>query len=575
MAFDPGAPVGNTSLTHFDVLIIGSGAGGGALAHVLTKNGLKVLVLEAGANWFQGLDGAAAPIPAFAKDELKLNDRRLIHPPKEFQPRTFRHSPADGDRLLAGDVNPLPQTVGGGSIHADLKMPRFMEQDFKMGTLGAGAGFAGTNFADWPIDYPTLEPYYAYAEKVIGVQGTVGANPFEAPRSGPFPMPPGVGMYAALKLAAAATTLGYHPFPYPTAVNSQDYDGRPACVDCGLCSGYGCPSNAKGSSAVTTLRKALLSGNCLLLPQTRVSKLVLSADGTQITGVQAIDPNGNAVTYSAGKYALCASAIEDARLCWMSGSASSPIGNSSGAVGSNLMFHYQTVCVGVFEERIHSYRGRSVTHGIADFRGTPGSAANPLGGIMELTGFTDGPLTNAELMLEALQLYPEPFDGARLKALIRQAPFGDRTAALTMQAEDAPQLTNKVDLDPAYKDIDGLPVARITYQNSQFEIGARDFYKPKMAQIMNAAGAKYVFFKSADDPSISAHIMGTLRFGSDPSASVCDANGRFHDIQNLYCADGGLFPTSSGFNPTMTIIALATWVGANIANPGAPGQAIS
>ena len=92
---------------------------------------------------------------------------------------------------------------------------------------------------------------------------------------------------------------------------------------------------------------------------------------------------------------------------------------------------------------------------------------------------------------------------------------------------------------------------------------------------MSGAGAKWVFFKSADDPSVSAHILGTLRFGADPAASVCDRTGRFHDLGNLYCADGALFPTSSGFNPTMTIIALSMWVGANMANPAAPLQAIS
>ena len=572
MAFDPSAPVGNTSLTTFDVLVVGSGAGGGAAAYILTKAGLKVLVLEAGANWYQNLgDANNQPVPAYSNDELKLNDRGMFDPPTEFQPRTYRHSPADGDRIaaLTGDVNPLPQTVGGASIHADLKMPRIMEQDFMMGTLQAGAMFPGTNFADWPINYQTLEPFYTYAENTIGVQGTAGANKFEAARSAPFPMPPGVPMYCAEKLSKAATALGYAPFPYPTAVNSQDYDGRPACVDCGLCSGYGCPSNAKASSAVTTLRKALLTGNCLLLPQTRVTKLLVNGAGNSITGVNAIGPTGNAVSYTATRYVLATTPIEDARLLWMSGNGA-PIGNSSGYVGRNLMFHFQTICLGVFNERIHAYRGRAVTHGIADFRGVPNSTTNPLGGIIELSGFTDGALTNAEDYVEALTTLPVPFDGNRLKALIRQSPFGDRTAAMTMQAEDAPQLTNVVDLNPAYKDIDGLPVPRITYMNSNFELSARNFYMPKMQAIMTGAGAPWVFFKSPDDPSVSAHILGTLRFGTDPTSSVCNQAGQFHDIGNLFAADGSLFPTSTGFNPTMTIIALSMWVAANMVNATAP-----
>jgi paromamine 6'-oxidase/6'''-hydroxyneomycin C oxidase/2'-deamino-2'-hydroxyparomamine 6'-oxidase len=129
-------------------------------------------------------------------------------------------------------------------------------------------------------------------------------------------------------------------------------------------------------------------------------------------------------------------------------------------------------------------------------------------------------------------------------------------------------------LDPAYIDIDGLPVPRITYQNSNFELSARTFYKPKMSAIMSGAGANWVFFKSIDDPSVSKHILGTLRFGADPTSSVCDPTGKFHDIGNLFAADGALFPTATGFNPTMTIIALSMWVGANMVNPSSPTQAI-
>jgi gluconate 2-dehydrogenase alpha chain len=573
MAFDPAAPVGNTSLSQFDVLVVGSGAGGGAIAHVLTKAGKKVLILEAGANWYQGLDDAKnQPVPAWSNDELKMNIRGIFDPPTEFQPRTYRVHSTDTTYAAVGDVNPLPQTVGGASVHADLKMPRFMQQDFMMGTLGAGTNFPGTNFADWPITYEDLEPFYAYAEKVVGIQGLAGANPFEAPRSGPFPMPPGVPMYCAVKLSDGATSLGFHPFPYPTAVNSEPYDGRPACVDCGLCSGYGCPNNAKGSSAVSTLRQALLTGNCLLLPQTRVSRL--NMNGSSIASVSAINPEGQPVTYSADTYVLACSPIEDVRLLMLSGEGGLPIGNSSGQVGQNLMFHLQNICVGVFNERIHAHRGRAVTHGIADFRGVPNSMTNPLGGIIELSGFTDGPVADALDNIQAVTMPPLSFDGKRLKALIRQSPFGQRTAAMTMQAEDAPQRTNNVLLDPMYKDIDGLPVPLITYNNSQFELFARSVYNPKMIDIMKAAGALYAFMNPINSPSQSAHILGTLRFGAEQSSSVCDMTGKFWDIGNLYAADASLFPTSSGFNPTLTIIALSMWVGANMVSPGSPTAAI-
>ena len=171
-------------------------------------------------------------------------------------------------------------------------------------------------------------------------------------------------------------------FPYPTAVNSVPYDGRPACVDCGFCSGYPCPTNAKGSTAVTMLRKALLSGNCQLRAETRVVKLVVNGAGNAITGVEAIDPTGARVTFTADRYVLAASPIEDARLLLLSGG----LGNSSGMVGRNLMFHYQTIALGIFDERVHGYRGRTVAHGFADFRGVPNDPTHPLGGIVEISG---------------------------------------------------------------------------------------------------------------------------------------------------------------------------------------------
>src|SRR5207245_1334252 len=136
-------------------------------------------------------------------------------------PRTWRNSPSDGDRTYVGDVNTLPKTVGGGCVHADLKMPRFQVDDFHLGTLLGSVPNA--SFADWPVDYDMLEPFYAYVETALGIQGESGTNPFEAPRKTPFPMPPGVPMYSGLKVSDGAKKLGLHPFAYPTAVNSRPY----------------------------------------------------------------------------------------------------------------------------------------------------------------------------------------------------------------------------------------------------------------------------------------------------------------------------------------------------------------
>ncbi|HVY46401.1 MAG TPA: GMC family oxidoreductase [Minicystis sp.] len=567
------AVVGNASLSHFDVLVIGSGAGGGAVTEVLCRLGKKVLVLEAGANHFDGLDDPTRqPTTTFSNDELKLSFRNFIYPDPVAEPRTWRNRPSQGDRTFVGDVNGLPKTVGGGAVHADLKMPRFMPDDFHLGTLLKDK--SGTSFADWPVDYDMLEPFYAYVERVIGVQGdSIAGDPFAGPRSTPYPMPPGLGMYVALKVADGARALGLHPFAYPTAVNSMPYDGRPACVDCGYCSGYACPSNAKGAPPVTTLRRALLTGNCQLRPETRVVELVMNGKKNAVTGVVAIGPDGKRATFSADRYVLAASPIEDARLLFLSDRAGAGVGNSSGQVGRNLTFHLQTGAVGVFEERVHGHRGRTVTHGFSDFRGKPNDADHPLGGIVEISG-SEFPIEEAARYVQIMKLIGG-FDGALLKRLMRQSPGRDRIAALALQAEDAPQSTNRVDLDPAVRDVDGLPVPRITYENHPFELHARKVYGPKLVELLGAAGALYAFVAPKDAIPASAHVMGTLRFGKDPKASVCDENGRFHDVGNLYAADGSLFPTSSGFNPTLTLMALATRVACAMVFPGAPEQGLA
>jgi choline dehydrogenase-like flavoprotein len=564
-------PVGNLALSRFDVLVIGSGAGGAAVAHLLTAHGKKVLVLEAGANHFEGLDDATRPPSTrFSNDELKYL-RYFVTPDPLVDPRTWRQTEADGPRSFVGEVNSLAKTVGGGAVHADLKMPRFLPQDFHLGT--ALGDVTGASFADWPVDYAALEPFYTYVEKVMGVQGQAGVDPFEGQRSAPFPMPPGLPMYGTLLVNQGLASLGYHPFPFPAAVNSRPYDGRPPCVDCGYCSGFGCPSHAKGSPAVTTLRRALLSGNCQLLPQTKARRLIMSGDGTQVMGVAAIGPDGAEQVFTADQYVLAASPIEDARLLLLSDPQGAGVGNSSGLVGRNLMFHFETDAVGIFDERLHGHRGRAISHGFNDFRGVPGDASRPLAGIVEISG-SEGPLAEARYYTQIMRELHQ-FDGARLKKLMRQSPLRDRIVVLSLLAEDAPQPTNRIDLDPEVRDLDGLPVPRVTYKNHAFELSARDFYAPKLLEILGAAGARYGALAPPDEIPTTAHIMGTLRFGADPKTSVCDATGRLHDVGNLSVADGALFPTSSGFNPTLTIVAVAMRVAGEMLFPGSPEKALS
>jgi gluconate 2-dehydrogenase alpha chain len=573
--------LGNRSITHFDLCIVGSGAGGATAAHVLTAGGKNVLVLECGPLTHEHLDDPKhEPVPLHSNDELKDEVREWIDQLGDLEPRTFRRG-SSGGATLNDDVNLLPKLVGGAFVHADCKVPRFNKVDFQLKTTigallavtpglavpGFGADAASANFADWPFTYDDLEPFYVEVEQLYGVQGADSgplANPYASARSRPYPMAPGVPMYFALRLAEGARQTSLFgtplsPHAYPGTQASRPYDGRPPCVDCGLCSGFGCPTNSKGGPLVS-LRKALLSGRCQLRYNAQVVELVHS--GTQVTAVKYVDGAGATQMATADAYMLAASPIESARLCLLSG-----IQSSSDQIGRNLMFHLQTNVNGFLPERVHGQRGRAVTHGISDFRGVepggeavrvfPGSIVR-LGGVCEFGASQGLPITE-DAGVYAFDLGVFRY-GIKLKNALRDLPLGQHLFGLIMQAEDAPQLTNRVDLDPSVQDVFGRPVPRVTYDLHTYELEARKFYTPFMQQVVLNAGATRTFTTPCDvtlGAPTSRHVMGTLRMGTDPATSVVDANGKFHEVDNLYACDGSVFPTSSGWNPTLTIMAVA------------------
>jgi choline dehydrogenase-like flavoprotein len=592
MSFPSTTPgmLGNTDLTRFDTLIIGSGAGGSAAAYVLATAGKKVLVLEAGDNHFPGLDGyderGGIPWPLYSNDEIKMSLRHFVYQDPLVEPRTFRQTDNDV-AYVDPDVNLMTRNVGGAAVISSVSYPRFTVVDFRMASALAAAGrsYPGTSFADWPLSYDELEPFYTETDVLSGIAGIAegdGSDPFQSWRSAPFPLPPQPVMYVARVMANGARQLGYHPFNYPSAIVTAPYayDPRPTCVSCGLCTSYGCPRNAKGSPAVTTLRKALLTGNCQLRYNAHVSRLVLDGTGRRVTSVEYIDDQGQLQTATADTVILAASAIESVRLCLLSDPGGPGVGNSSGHVGRHLVFHLETIGVGIYKQRLHGERGRTITMGVADLRGiTPGGTdlqpGVPVGGAMEL-GTSSEPITAARDTLQPEAISAAQLAGVSLKQLLVESPFSAHIAITLMHGEDAPQPTNRVDLDPTVRDVFGLPAPRITYKSHAFELDAAAYYKPLMLAIHEKAGAAYGFFQPNDPavPSQSRHIMGGLRMGTDPTASVCDRWGKFHDLDNLYCADGAIFPTGSGYNPTPTIIAMALRIAGAIVSPGAPERVL-
>ena len=584
------AVLGNRHLARFDVCIIGSGAGGASVAHVLTAAGKNVLVLEAGDNAFPGLDRPHLPFPLHSNDEVKYVSRNWIGQDPLLEPRTFRTS-AEQEAAIHDNVNVLPRAVGGGFQHADCKTPRYNAVDFRLKSTideliaatpglavpGFGSDASSASFADWAFTYEELEPYYVEAESLYGVQGMAGSDPFASARSAGYPMPPGVVQYADVLLADGARNTqlageGLHPHPFPTAINSRPYDGRPPCVDCGYCGGFGCPNNAKNAPAVTTLRRALLTGRCQLRYHAMVTRLVNS--GSHVSAVQYVDADGMTRTASADAFVLAASAIESARLCLLSPTpAGGVLGNSSDQVGRNLMFHFQTTAAGFMPQKTHGQRGRAGTTAICDFRGVEpggteirvfedgGAKRVYLGGIVEMGAADPTPITT-DGNVYAIQLgaLAGTRFGATLKSALRDGPIMRHTVSLLLQSEDAPQPTNRVDLDPRIRDVFDMPVPRVTYKNHAYEQQVRLFYIPYMLQLLENTGARSFLSPCGPllgDPPSSAHLMGTLRMGPDRRTSVVDPQGRFWDVDNLYAADGSVFPTASGYNPTLTICAVA------------------
>jgi gluconate 2-dehydrogenase alpha chain len=541
----------------FDVIIVGSGPGGSNAADVLTAAGRSVLLFERGRNRLIDLDHPDQLLYEFSNDEIKFMERHFLGPDPWLEPRTFRHGPTDGDRCHVGNVNNLPATVGGGGVHADGKLPRFRQDDFRLHSLLGPVD--GASVVDWPFSYEDLEPFYGEAERMVGVSGLAGANPFAAPRVDPYPMPPGAPMYGSLVTVAAAERLGYHPYPGPTGANSVEYDGRPACNNCGFCAFYGCPIHAKGDP-VALLRRALLTGRAELRPESFVSR-VLVRDG-RAYGVEWLDEEGGTHQEHADQVVVAGGAMETARLLLLSGIEHPELGR-------NLMFHFQTISMGGVEFRTHYHKGRSVSH-LHDDHIVPDRESFAVAAEAGLPWIKGGLVEHcgpAHPILEA-KLYEW---GPGHKESMRESPLRDHLLGFTMQGEDLPQATNTIDLDPDIRDIRGLPVARTTYAPHRHELVASSYHGAKLEAILMEAGAQWS--ATVTSPMLadnvfgitdvalripgSHHVMGTARMGTDPATSVCDPWGRLHQVPNVVIADSSLFPTGTGYGPTLTLVALA------------------
>lgn len=551
------------------VVVIGSGAGGATAAWVLAEAGFEVTVLEKGRNHFRGLGSASGlGLPEFGGDEIR--DARGWPGMDAFaEPRTLRSREEELEgvaRSFTGDVNMLPATVGGGTTHWDAKTPRFFRLDFALRSRLGPVDDA--DVVDWPFGYEELAPWYERCEQLLGVAGDLEATPAfaraEAPR-GPYPLPPNPPMYSALVFREAAAHLGYEVHPAPEAINSRVYDDRPVCHNCGYCSRYGCPINARAGAAVTFLHRAMRAG-ARLVTRALVTRIVTDGSGRAARVEYLAGDRLEPVGIDADHVILAASAVESARLALLSTGARHPrgLGNRSGRVGRTLCFHASTFAAAVMPQRLHPHRGRAASHFLLEpcvpTRDWAGWSGVPWlrGGVVEVGGSPN--------LLDEANTYDEiPFlRRANHKDLMRSSPLRDRLLGMQMLGEDLPQLGNRVDLDPDVRDVYGLPVARVTYSLHRHERLASMYWGLRLRRICRATGADHAFFYPAGVGLVRSevavntrHQSGTLRMGNDPDQSVVDPFGRMHDAPNVVVCDGSVFPTSGAFNPTLTIMAVA------------------
>ena len=539
-----------------DFVIIGAGSAGGILAKELSTAGFDVVVLEQGPHWTAS---------DFTHDELSVVVRdELLGGGPEVHGQTFRHHEHETATIPFRSPVRYARGVGGSSVHFTANFWRFREVDFKERSLLGP--IAGTNFADWPITYEELEPYYTKVEWDIGVSGAPG--PFDAPRSKPFPMPPMPIKSSGVLMEKAAKKLGLHAQPEPHAILSQPHNGRPACISCGYCMFYGCEAQAKSSTLYSMIPLAEASGHCEIRPWSVVTRIDTDDRG-RANQVVYLDADGNERAQKARAVVLSANGAETPRLLLMSASPQHPDGlaNSSGYVGRNLMHNAHAGANSVFEQPLNDYKGVQVSRVIHDFYETDEKRGFYGGG-----GIDARPLFSATPIFHALQGMPPdvPSWGAEWKDefahnFTRQMSIIGSTTSLAMDR-------NNITLDPESKDAWGRPAIRETYMDHPDDLAIAGFLADRAMELADAAGAQKAWQLPPEPATGGVHLLGTCRMGDDPATSVVDSRHRSHEVPNLFICDGSSFVTSGRGQPTMTIMALAFRAADHIAAAARAGE---
>ena len=528
-----------------NAVVIGAGAAGGIVAKELATAGLSVVLLERG-KWYTAND--------CRKDDLR-NQRttqlgNAFGPEDDGNPRVL-YDPKTGPHTVLpseGGYQNNAACVGGGTLSYGAMAWRFMPQDFRMRSLYGAP--AGSSLEDWPISYDDLEPYYDKAEYEIGISGDYSGSPFFGPRKRPLPMPPLPPNREFQILEPAAKRLGLHPFHIPMARNSVPYNGRGPCMRCRWCVGFACEVDAKNGTQNTVIPTALASGNCELRTEC-MAKEILTDDRGRATGVDYFDANGHLQNQPADIVIVSACAIESARLLLNSKSRLFPngLGNQHDQVGRHLQGHHYTGAIGFFDFDTYDDIGPGASIAVADYNhGNSGLC----GGGMLANEFIRLPIQMIERMPAGT-----PRWGLKHKQAMRT--FYKRNIAVMGPTQPIPMADARVTLDPDVRDKGGMPVARISgnVHPHTFDIG---LVQAKRAEAwLKEAGAVSTIVNAGRPTLVSGgqHQAGTCRMGIDPKGSVVNRDCQVHDVDNVFVIDGSVHVTNGGFNPALTLMAIA------------------
>lgn len=535
-------------MTKYDAIVIGTGAAGGIVAGVLAEAGKDVLLLER---------GPALSFSQVGRDHLR-NQRLSIYghnagPSLEGNPRVFV-DPAGNERTVQPhepDYHNNAACVGGGTRVYGAQAWRFMPTDFRMAsTYGVPEG---SSLADWPISYDDLEPFYERVEWELGAAGDGVALKDQIPRQRDYPLPAVPPSPQTVALKGGAQQLGWVTSPVPLLINTLPYGGRAACIACKYCVGFACPTDAKNGSQNTMIPRALATGHCKLITEAIAERIETDERG-RVNGVSyLVQERGKAEAQTARAkiVIVSAGAIESARLLLNSGSPYHPngLGNQYDQVGRNLQGHLYPRAYGLMREKVFTGIGPGVTLATTQFNhGNPGI----IGGGMLADDFIKPPI---DFWYDSL-----PPDLPRWGLVNKRFMRDNYTRVLHVRGpvQDIPSPEGRVTIDRAVRDRWGIPVARLSGSTHPATVVAANFMRERGEEWLRASGCETIW-SAAPELKLSGgqHQAGTCRMGLDPQTSVTDEWGRVHNHDNLFVVDGSLHVTNGGFNPVLTIMALA------------------